>query len=62
LEAIGSKILGVVVNQVPGKTDSNYYHRKTGWLKRFTERLESISIKPLHKSDRHAKKTFSKRI
>lgn len=30
LEAVGSKLLGVVINQVPVKANSDYYHKKNG--------------------------------
>ena len=46
LEAVGSKLLGVIMNQVPMKASPDYYGRKAWWKKRFAGLLEKFSVKP----------------
>lgn len=45
LEAVGSKLLGVIMNQVPMKAASGYYNRGMGWKQRFADLQERLSTK-----------------
>lgn len=47
LEAVGSKLMGIIMNQVPMKSTPDYYSGKIGWNERFFSLREKFSINAL---------------
>jgi polysaccharide biosynthesis transport protein len=44
LEAVGARLLGVIMNQVPANMSSDYYDKKTGWKQRINVLQQRLTI------------------